>query len=139
MTTTNLVAVQHDPATAGAIPAWLAAAQQELAEVAAEAREEGYPEPSALAFENACRLLPAMYATLPGQFAVYPMPDGEIAIHAPGGYERSVILLCESDGGALCLVNLGVEHRRARYSTTRTLPDGFVRQALAEMPTQPAI
>ena len=139
MTTISSSPAEANRNAAETLSPLLSAAQQELAEVGDEAREEGYPEPSALAFENACRLLPAMYAILPGQFAVYPMPDGEIAIHAPGGYERSVILLCESDGGALCLVNLGVEHRRARYSTTRTLPDGFVREALAEMPAQPAI
>ena len=42
-------------------------------------------------------------------------------------------MLCDSDGGALCLVNVDGAHRRARYSTTQTLPDGFVREALVEL------
>ena len=39
-------------------PGTLAIAEQELAGVAEEAREEGYPVPSDLAFQNARRLLP---------------------------------------------------------------------------------
>ena len=49
----------------------------------------------------------------------------EIAIDAPGGHGRSVLLLCDSEGGTLCLVNMNGNHRRARYDTTNTLPDGF--------------
>ena len=95
-----------------------------------EAREEGFPAPSDAALGNARRLLRAMYRMLPRRFEVYPMPDGEIAIHVPGGPGRSVILLCEPDGGALCLVNVDGKHRRARYADARGLPDGFVREAL---------
>ena len=61
------------------------------------------------------------------------MPDGEIAIDVPGGPGRSVLLLCGSDGGALCSVNMNGAHRRARYSDARGLPDGFVSDALAEL------
>lgn len=74
-----------------------------------------------------------MYGISPRRFEVYPTPDGEIAINAPDGEGRSVILLCDSEGGALCLVNLNGHHRRARYSTTEMLPDGFVHEALAEL------
>lgn len=119
------------------LPAPLAAAQQELAEAAAEAQEEGYPVPSELAFANARRLLPAISRLSPRPMSVYPTPDGEICIDLFGGFGRSVLLLCESGGGALCLVNLDQEHRRARYDTVRTLPDGFVREALAEMEDKP--
>ena len=74
-----------------------------------------------------------MYGISPRRFEVYPTPDGEIAIDAPGGPGRSILLLCDSDGGALCLVNMNGDHRRARYSTAGILPDGFVRDALAEL------
>ena len=57
----------------------------------------------------------------------------EVAIDAPGGPGRSVLLLCDSDGGALCLVNANGKHRRARYSDSNLLPDGFIREALAEL------
>lgn len=119
------------------LPARLAAAQQELAAVAAEAREEGYPVPSKLAFDNARRLLPALSRLSPRPMSVYPTPDGEICIDVSGGFGRSVLLLCESGGGALCLVNLDLEHRRAHYDTVRTLPDGFVSEALTEMEDKP--
>ncbi len=97
-----------------------------------EAREEGFSAPSDAALGNARRLLCAMHRMLPPRrFEVYPMPDGEIAIDVPGGPGRSVILLCEPDGGALCLVHMNGRHRRARYADARGLPNGFVREALS--------
>lgn len=106
---------------------------QDLREVRDEAREEGFPEPSAIALANAERLLKAMYVISPQRFEVYPTPDAEVAIDAPSGHGESVLLLCESSGGALCLVDLNGEHRRARYGSTRTLPDGFIAEALTEL------
>ncbi len=108
-------------------------ALRDLREARDEARDEGFPQPSELALENAERLLREMYGISPRRFEVYPTPDGEIAVDAPDGQGRSVILLCDSEGGALCLVSLNGHHRRARYSTTETLPDGFVHEALAEL------
>lgn len=108
-------------------------ALNDLDETTAEAQEEEFPTPSDLALANARRLLLAMYKLSPQRFEVYPTPDGEVAIDAPGGRGRSVVLLCDSDGGALCLVNMDGRHRRARYSDTGSLPDGFVREALDEL------
>ena len=85
------------------------------------------------ALNNAERLLTAMYKISPRRFEVYPTPDGEIAIDAPNGRGSSVILLCESEGGALCLANLKSGHRRSRYSSAEILPDGFLREALADL------
>ncbi len=101
-----------------------------------EAHEEGFPEPSDRALQNADRLLMEMYRLFPRRFEVYPTPDGEIAIDAPDGKGQSVILLCDSRGGALCLVNTKDNRRHARYDTTKTLPDGFVREALADLKPQ---
>ena len=98
-----------------------------------EASEEQFPIPSQIARSNAESLLKKMYEISARRFEVYPTPDGEIAIDSPGGHGRSVIVLCSSDGGALCLVNLSGNHRRARYSTADTLPDGFLRDALADL------
>ncbi len=108
-------------------------ALRDLREARDEARDEGFRQPSDSALGNAERLLREMYGISPRRFEVYPTPDGEIAIDAPDGQGRSVILLCDSEGGALCLVNLNGNHRRARYSTTETLPDGFMHEALAEL------
>lgn len=108
-------------------------ALRDLRETRDEARDEGFPQPSDIALENAERLLREMYGISSRRFEVYPTPDGEIAIDAPDRQGRSVILLCDSEGGALCLVNLNGNHRRARYSTTETLPDGFVHEALNDL------
>ena len=120
----------------GAIDKELASLLADLREASDEAREEGYPIPSEIALGNAERLLKEIYTTSPKRYEVYPTPDGEIAIDAPGGYNRSVLLLCDSQGGALCLVNMDGNHRRARYSSSERLPDGFIREALAELETQ---
>ena len=110
-------------------------ALHDLNEVKNEAREDKFTVPSDVAVGNAQRLLLAMYQILARRFEVYPMPDGEVAIDVPGGPGRSVLLLCGSDGGALCSVNMNGVHRYARYSNSsaRRLPDGFVREALAEL------
>lgn len=111
----------------------LAEALQDLREARDEAREEGFPEPSDTVIANAEQLLQDMYVIAPQRFEVYPTPDGAIAIDAPGGFGRSFVVFCEPTGGALCMLHLNDEHRSARYDATRTLPDDFVRQALAEL------
>ena len=100
-----------------------------------EAREEGLPVPSDKALQNGEHVLREMYRIWPRRFEVYPMQEGEIAIDAPSGKGRSVMVLCDSQGGALCLVNLGGGHRRAHYSDARMLPDGFLREAISDMRT----
>ena len=106
---------------------------QDLCEATDEAREEGFPFPSDKAKINAERLLKKMYDISPGRFEVYPTPNGEIAVDAPSGKGKSVVVFCDSEGRALCMVNMSGEHRRARYSNANRLPDNFVRNALAEL------
>ena len=111
----------------------LYAALRDLRGVTGEAIEEGFPAPSESALANAGRLLRAIHGISRRRFEVYPTQDGDVAIDMPGGYGRSVLLLCDSQGGALCLVNRQGEHRRARHSTAETLPDEFIRDALAQL------
>lgn len=108
-------------------------ALRDLEDTRDEAREEGFPVPSDAALEYARTILCSMYELSPRRYEIHPTPDGEVAIDAPGGLGRSVLFLCESDGGALCLVNMNGSHRRARYSNAKMLPDGFVREALVEL------
>lgn len=98
-----------------------------------EAVEEGYPPPEEIALFNAERLVRQLYALWPNRLEVYPTPDGEIAVVAPGGFGRSVMVLCDSQGGALCMVSLKGKNRRARYSNADGLPDGFLREAMDEL------
>ena len=108
-------------------------ALRDLQEINDEADEEGMPPPSELAIANADRLIRAIYDILPRQYLVELLPEGVIAITVPGGFRRSVILLCESKGGALCSVNMNGEHRRKRYPHADQLPDRFLREALSEL------
>lgn len=108
----------------------------DLQEASDEANEEGFPCPSDVALLSANRLLREMFKLAPRRYEVYPTSDGEIAIDVPGGFGRSVVVLCDSEGGALCLVNMYGNLRRARYSNAEILPDGFVREALAELQSE---
>lgn len=105
----------------------------DLREVADEAREEGFPVPSRIAIANSEQLIKNLYEISPGRYGVYPTQDGEIAIDIFNGKGSSIILLCDSAGGTLCLVNIDGNRRRAHYSRANALPDGFVREALAEL------
>lgn len=117
-------------------PVSLAEALYDLDQVTEEAGEEGFPAPSEKAVQNAKRLLRQMFHLSNRRYEIYPTQDGEVAIDAPDGPGRSVLLLCDSNGGALCMVNLPSGHRRARYFTTDMLPDGFVREALNDLERQ---
>ena len=121
------------------MPEDLKEALQELDEVAADAEEDGLAVPSKMAFANAERLLRAMYRNFPRRFVVYPVSGGRIAIDARGLNNRAAVVTCDSDGGALCMVTIDGEYRRARYSTTRELPDGFIREALTALNTKPTL
>ena len=111
----------------------LLAALSELKKVVDEARDEGFEPPSDEALGNAERLIRGMHALRGCRFEVFPTEDREVAISAPGGHKRSVLVLCNSSGGALCSVNLNGQHRRAVYDSAANLPDGFVREALADL------
>ena len=97
-----------------------------------EARIEGYPPPSDPAISNAKLLLERLYRFAPRRYEVYPTPDAEIAIDAPGD-GCSVVLLCDSSGGVLCMANLPGEYRRKAYPTADSLPDSFIRESLGRV------
>ncbi len=111
----------------------LRAALIDLDEASDEAREEGFPALSERALGDARRLLKDLYRMHPCRLEVYPTPDAEIALVAPGGDDRSVMVLCASDGGALCTVNIDGRLRYARYPSAARLPDGFVREGMRDL------
>lgn len=128
-----LDAVFPENATKEDVPAPLAEALYDLHEINDEAAEEGISPPAELAIANADRLIRAIYDILPRQYLVELLPEGVIAIAIPGGFRRSVVLLCESEGGALCSVSMNGKHRRKRYPHMDQLPDRFIREALSEL------
>lgn len=116
-----------------AMPAELAEALAELDDVADYADEIEVEVPSAAAFDNARRLLKAMYRISPRGFSVYPATGGHIVIDARGANDNIVVVSCGSDGSVLCLATIDGEDRRSWYETARTLPDGFISEALAAL------
>ena len=111
----------------------LAQALEELDQVVDEAQSEGYEIPSSIAIVNAKYIIKRMYDNLLHPFQVYPMPDGEVAIDVTNDDGSSVLILCCSDGGTLCFVSINGNQRRAHYSKSDALPDGFMREALEEL------
>ena len=111
----------------------LADALRDLQEINDEADEEGMQPPSELAIANADRLIREIYDILPRQYLVELLPEGVIAITVPGGFRCSVMLLCESEGGILCSVNMNGKHQRKRYTHVDQLPDRFLSDALSKL------
>ena len=114
----------------------LSIAMADLQEAADYARDEGFAIPTSAAFDNAGRLLSEIHKISSLHLEVYPTPDGEIAVHVPNRKGRSVVLLCGSDGDALCLANLESGHRRKKYPSADTLPDKFLRQAFMDLESE---
>ncbi len=117
------------------LPRDLSEALMELQLATSEAIEEEYETPSVLALTSAGRLLREMYTISPQRLEVYPTPDAEIAIRALAP-RRSIIVLCESDGGALCLTNLDSGLRRQSYADANDMPDEFLKDALIELTSE---
>ena len=130
-----LVGLEHssEDAKEDDLPALLSNALRDLDELNDEAVEEGIEPPAESTIANANRLLRVIYDILPRQYLVELLPEGIIAITVPGGFQRSVMLLCESDSGALCSVNMSGKHRRKRYAHADQLPDRFLSEALSEL------
>ena len=111
----------------------LVQALEELDQIVDEAQSEGYEIPSSVSIVNAERIIKRIYDNLSHPFQVYPMPDGEVAVDVTDDNGSSVLILCCSDGGTLCFVNINGNQRRARYSNSDALPDCFMHEALEEL------
>ena len=74
-----------------------------------------------------------MYAILPERFEVYPTPDAEIAIDVPRGSCTSVLVLCDSDGGALCIIDSHGKDHLVRYASADLLPDALLSKCLTDL------
>ena len=117
----------------GELPRDLADALADLGLAPEEAQEDGFPIPGPELVSSAELLLKKLYPIWPHRFEVYPSPDGEIVIDAPNRLHSSVLLFCEQKGGVLCLVHIKGEQRSKRYSSSDTLPDEFLTQALGSL------
>ena len=61
------------------------------------------------------------------------MPNGEVAIDACSVPGSSVIVLCHSDGGAVCLVHIRGGQERRSYERADELPNDFLHDALERL------
>ena len=111
----------------------LSSALEDLDQVVEDASEDGFPSPSADALNSARHLLMDIYEIHPRRYEVYPTPDAEVAIDAPDGQGSSVLMLCDSGGGVLCLVNLKGESHSRSYPSVSMLPDEFLVNSLLSL------
>ena len=98
-----------------------------------DADSAGNPTPSQSVIDEAKRIVLGLRRLLPADSDVHTWDDGEVAVEVFGARGRGFLLLCESGGGALCVVTVDNVARRARYESSANLPDGFLREGLQEV------
>ncbi len=111
------------------VPEQLQAALDDLGVVAEEARIEQFPIPPQSLVDEAERLIRKLYSIYPARYEVSADPDGAVAIDVRNGRRQWLLLLCESDGGALVLSNLEIGES-SRYMSVHEISDSFLREAL---------
>ena len=118
-----------------AIPADLADALKDFSEIVEMAEEDGFPDPSPLAFANARYLLMRMFFIFQVYYSVYPSPDGEIAIHyVSKDKKHALLVLCDSQGGvAVFLSSDEYGNERITYDKADSLPDVFLCRMLNQV------
>ena len=109
----------------------LDAALEDLDGVIDEAREDGYPDPTPQAIENARLLVKAMYDIRPMRYDIYPMDDGEVVID--GGDERRIGVFCYPDGSVLYIGWADGERVRIRRGDLEDIPYEFLNLALHQL------
>ena len=94
------------------------------------AEEEGDVVPEEQALQKAERVLRAVYRADPRPYSVYPMSDGDIAIDAHTPHGTKVIVMCDPNGSARCLVHIDGEFSQRSYDDPNIIPDRFIIDAL---------
>lgn len=113
---------------------WLKAAIDEWEEIDDEAAEEDYPPISEAAKQNALHIIKELAKGPYPEPAIYPTPDGEVAIlFQKRSVKASVLILCDSEGGGACFSTIEGKNKRARYDAVADLPDEFVRGQLLRL------
>lgn len=108
-------------------------ALEDLSNIEEDALNMEYPLPTSLAIDEARRIITAMNEYRPLDYEVFAMPDGEVGISVSGPFGRSMLLVCESNGGARCVVTVNRVSRQARYDESKFLVDDFVKEGLRDL------
>ena len=115
-----------------AVTSDLDAALNELEGVREEAREEGYPDPTTQAIENARALVNVMYRIRRMRFDIYLVGEGEIVIDG-GERGRRIGVFCYPDGRVVYIGWSDGERRRIQRQSLKDIPLDFLRQALHQL------
>ena len=107
-------------------------AMADLDAVRAAAKEEGYPVPSKALVSKVGDLLSRVFDVAPRRYSVYPMEEGEIAIHASNEPTGAVVITCLPHD-IWCVVSIGKSRRRAWFQSMDELPDPFMCKALEDL------
>ena len=94
------------------------------------AEEDGDVIPEEHALQKAELVLRAMYKADARPYSVYPMSDGDIAIDAHTPHGTKVIVMCDPNGSARCLVHIDGEFSQRSYDDPNIIPDRFIMDAL---------
>ena len=129
---TNLPATKAGGLSPTEIAERLEDAKKELDGVRAEAEEEGYPVPSVELVDRVGNLLDRLVTAQPHWYSIYPMEDGEIAIHASNEPTGAVLITCRPYD-TWCVVSIGKSRRRAWFESMDELPDPFTHKALRDL------
>ena len=93
----------------------------------ASTRDEAIPAGDVRA--EAKRLVQRLRWYLPPDTDVYAN-KGKVVIELYGKRGHRFSIQCEPGGSALCIISVPNQSRHARYTDSRTLPDGFVKDGL---------
>lgn len=113
---------------------WLADTLDELGKIDQLAASEDLPQPSAIAKQNAIRIINALANGPYPEPAIYPTQDGEIAIlFQKRDIRAAVLILCDADGGGACFSTFSDQRLRARYEDASDLPDTFMKSQVLRL------
>ena len=112
-------------------------ALESLDDIASDAHEMGYSVPEVAVVDEAKRILLEMHGYRTATFDAYSMSEGRVGIGVHGEFGRSMLVVCEPERTALCVVTVNRKSRHARYDDSSFLPDDFVRQGLRQVFSSP--
>ena len=108
-----------------------------LDDIESDAHEMGYPIPEGKVVSEARRILIEMHNYRGVSYDAYSMSEGRVGIGVDGGFGKSMLVVCEPGGTALCVVTVDRVSRHARYGASSFLPDDFVKQGLRQLSPDP--
>ncbi len=108
-----------------------------LDNITSDAQDMGYTVPEAAVVAEARRILLEMHDYRSASYDAYSMSDGRVGIGVDGEFGKSMLVVCEPGGTALCVVTANRVSRHARYGDSSFLPDDFVKQGLRQVSPSP--